>query len=244
MESLRAIWRCWEQGEKLDFHGDHYNFTLMTPEFSPKPNGYRLPPLSVAAVGPDMLRMAGRIADGARLHGFCTRKYIEDVCMARIGAGLEAAGQKRENLALADAVTRESDHPWATKVQAAATRAGAEVSQHDGRELQEADGLIGRVNDGERAHRIAVGTGEFMAGIGVAINPQFVETKLLDIPDALAMFVAIDGHVAGTIWMTEPIRQTLQGAIRSVRAGGHTTRLSFFAVSKRSSRQVRFRGCF
>jgi probable F420-dependent oxidoreductase len=98
MESLRAIWRCWEQGEKLDFHGDHYNFTLMTPEFSPKPNGYRLPPLSVAAVGPDMLRMAGRIADGARLHGFCTRKYIEDVCMARIGAGLEAAGQKRENL--------------------------------------------------------------------------------------------------------------------------------------------------
>ena len=34
MESMRAIWRCWENGEKLDFHGEHYNFTLMTPEFS------------------------------------------------------------------------------------------------------------------------------------------------------------------------------------------------------------------
>ena len=97
MEALRAIWRCWEHGEKLDFKGDHYSFTLMTPEFSPKKNGYRLPPLSVAAVGPDMLRMAGRIADGARLHGFCTRKYIEETCMARIGSGLETSGQKREN---------------------------------------------------------------------------------------------------------------------------------------------------
>jgi probable F420-dependent oxidoreductase len=98
MQALRAIWRCWEHGEKLDFRGDHYSFTLMTPEFSPKRNGHPIVPLSVAAVGPDMLRMAGRVADGARLHGFCTRKYIEDTCMARIGAGLEASGQKRENL--------------------------------------------------------------------------------------------------------------------------------------------------
>jgi probable F420-dependent oxidoreductase len=98
IESLRAIWRCWDAGEKLNFTGEHYNFTLMTPEFSPKASGYPLVPVSVAAVGPDMLRMAGRVADGARLHGFCTRKYIEDTCMQRIASGLEAAGRKREHL--------------------------------------------------------------------------------------------------------------------------------------------------
>jgi len=98
MQALRAIWNCWDHGEKLNFQGEHYKFTLMTPEFSPKASHHTPIPLSVAAVGPDMLRMAGRIADGARLHGFCTRKYIEDVCMARINGGLEAAGHARENL--------------------------------------------------------------------------------------------------------------------------------------------------
>ena len=32
---LRAIWRCWQTGEKPDFEGEHYRFTLMTPNFAP-----------------------------------------------------------------------------------------------------------------------------------------------------------------------------------------------------------------
>ena len=35
VKSLRAIWRHWELGEKLDFQGEHYTFTLMTPNFVP-----------------------------------------------------------------------------------------------------------------------------------------------------------------------------------------------------------------
>ena len=88
VQSIRAIWRCWEHGEPLNFEGDHYTFTLMTPEFSPPKNGFAAPPISLAAVGPDMLRMAGRIADGVRLHGFCTRKYIENVCMPKVEEGM------------------------------------------------------------------------------------------------------------------------------------------------------------
>ena len=34
-KSLRAIFRCWEFGEKLNYQGKYYNFSLMTPEFSP-----------------------------------------------------------------------------------------------------------------------------------------------------------------------------------------------------------------
>ena len=45
VESLRAIWRCWEKGEPLAYEGEHYRFTLMTPEFSPPPTG--LPPIPV-----------------------------------------------------------------------------------------------------------------------------------------------------------------------------------------------------
>src|SRR5262245_52709032 len=43
VESLRAIWRCWERGEPLRYEGRHYRFTLMTPEFAPAPSG--LPPV-------------------------------------------------------------------------------------------------------------------------------------------------------------------------------------------------------
>jgi alkanesulfonate monooxygenase SsuD/methylene tetrahydromethanopterin reductase-like flavin-dependent oxidoreductase (luciferase family) len=45
-----------------------------------------------------MLRMGGRVADGVRLHSFCTRRYIEDVCMARIGEGLARSGRKRADI--------------------------------------------------------------------------------------------------------------------------------------------------
>ena len=73
IESLRAIWRCWELGEPLAYEGEHYRFTLMTPEFSPPASGLPPVPVTIAAVGTDMLRLAGRVCDGVRLHGFCTR---------------------------------------------------------------------------------------------------------------------------------------------------------------------------
>jgi probable F420-dependent oxidoreductase len=95
VQALRAIWRCWETGEKLDFRGEHYNFTLMTPEFSPKPTGLPMVKVTVAAVGPDMLRMTGRICDGVRLHGFCTRKYMQDQVLPRVGEGLAKSGRGR-----------------------------------------------------------------------------------------------------------------------------------------------------
>ncbi|MBM3489055.1 MAG: TIGR03617 family F420-dependent LLM class oxidoreductase [Alphaproteobacteria bacterium] len=97
VEALRAIWRCWETGGRLDYQGEHYRFTLMTPEFAPKPSGLPMVPITIAAVGPDMLRLAGRLCDGARLHGFCTRRYVEQVCLPRIEEGLAASGRARAN---------------------------------------------------------------------------------------------------------------------------------------------------
>ncbi len=95
VEALRAIWQSWEQGVPLQYEGEHYRFTLMTPEFSPRPTGWPPVPVCVAAVGPDMLRMAGRVCDGVRLHGFCTRRYLEEVCASRIEEGLARGGRER-----------------------------------------------------------------------------------------------------------------------------------------------------
>ena len=91
--ALRAIFRTWETGEKLDHRGKYYNFTLMTPEFTPEKLGLPAPPVALAAVGPLMLKTAARQADSARLHGFATRAYLEQVVRPLLDAELAAAGK-------------------------------------------------------------------------------------------------------------------------------------------------------
>ena len=39
--AMRAIWASWNDGEKLDFRGDFYQHTLMTPFFAPRPEPVR-----------------------------------------------------------------------------------------------------------------------------------------------------------------------------------------------------------
>ena len=97
IEAVRAIHRCWESGEKLNYQGKYYNFSLMTPEFAPPPQGLPLPPVAMAAVGPLMLKTAARVADGVRLHGFATRAYLEQVVRPLLAAELEAAGRSFES---------------------------------------------------------------------------------------------------------------------------------------------------
>ena len=97
VRALRAIWRCWETGEKLDFHSEHYALTLMTPDFSPQPTGLPMVPVTLAAVGEAMLRVAGQVADGVRLHPLCSRRYLEEVCLPQIDIGRQRGGCARES---------------------------------------------------------------------------------------------------------------------------------------------------
>ena len=68
VRALRAVWRCWETRGKLDFDSPNYKLSLMTPDFSPEPTGLPMVPVTIAAVGEAMLRVAGQVADGVRLH--------------------------------------------------------------------------------------------------------------------------------------------------------------------------------
>ena len=96
--AVRAIWRCWEKAEPLDYRSEHYTLTLMTPNFSPRPTGLPRVPVSMAAVGPAMLRVAGEVCDGVRLHPFCTRRYLQEVCVPHVEQGLARAGRSRKEI--------------------------------------------------------------------------------------------------------------------------------------------------
>ena len=96
-QALRAIWNNWKTGEPLNFEGKHYRFTLMTPNFTPEPMDSPPPPITVAAVGPAMMKVAGQEYGGARLHPFCSRKYLENIIVPRLEAAMKSVGRKREN---------------------------------------------------------------------------------------------------------------------------------------------------
>jgi probable F420-dependent oxidoreductase len=97
IQALRAIWRCWKTGERLGYEGQHYRFTLMTPNFAPEPIDAPPPAVTIAAVGPAMLKVAAEECDGVKLHGFCTRKYLEQAVMPRLAEGLAKTGRRRDN---------------------------------------------------------------------------------------------------------------------------------------------------
>jgi probable F420-dependent oxidoreductase len=69
----------------------------MTPDFSPEPTGLPMPPVTIAAVGEAMLRVAGEVCDGVRLHPLCSRRYLEEVCLPRIAEGMRRSGRRREH---------------------------------------------------------------------------------------------------------------------------------------------------
>ena len=97
VQSLRAIWSCWQTGERLDYQGKHYQFSLMTPNFTPPPLSCRMPAIQIAAVGPAMMKVAGEECDGVQLHGFCTRKYLDSVVVPRLEKALTESGRSRSD---------------------------------------------------------------------------------------------------------------------------------------------------
>ena len=94
LAALRAIWSCWQTGEKLDFRGEFYQHTLMTPMFCPEPNPFGPPKVLVAAVGPKMTEVAAE-SDGLLVHGFTTARYLRDVTMPTIETVLLRTGRTR-----------------------------------------------------------------------------------------------------------------------------------------------------
>jgi probable F420-dependent oxidoreductase len=92
VSALRAIWACWQDGTKLDFRGEFYTHTLMTPFFSPPAHEWGPPPVYLAGVGKLMTEVAGEVCDGFFFHGFTTPSYLREVTVPALARGRAAGG--------------------------------------------------------------------------------------------------------------------------------------------------------
>jgi probable F420-dependent oxidoreductase len=93
VSALHAIWHAWDTGEPLAFEGEFYTHTLMAPMMSPTRNTYGPPKVYLAAVGPQMLRVTGEVADGLFPHAFMTERYLREVIVPTLREGQRAAGR-------------------------------------------------------------------------------------------------------------------------------------------------------
>jgi len=96
--ALRAIWASWNDGRPLDFHGEFYTHTLMTPLFTPRAHEFGVPRVFLAAVGPGMTEVAGEVADGVITHGFSSARYVREVTLPALERGLAKSGRTRDDI--------------------------------------------------------------------------------------------------------------------------------------------------
>lgn len=97
IQALHAIWACWEHGEPLQFKGEFYQHTLMTPMFVPSKTEFGAPGINLAAVGPLMTEVAAQEANGMIAHGFTTPKYLKEVTQPAVARGLAQSNRKRQD---------------------------------------------------------------------------------------------------------------------------------------------------
>ena len=93
VEALRAIFATWQSGERLDFRGEFYRHTLMTPTFNPGPNPFGPPPIYVGALGPRLTRATAEVADGLLVMPFGSTTFLREATMPAVREGLAAAGR-------------------------------------------------------------------------------------------------------------------------------------------------------
>lgn len=100
IQAMRAIWANWYDGEQLNFRGEFYNHTLMTPMFTPSVSEYGPPRVFLAAVGPMMTEVAADLCEGMLVHPLTSVNYLRNHTLPIIEKGLAARGLMRSDFEL------------------------------------------------------------------------------------------------------------------------------------------------
>ena len=98
--AIRAFWNAWQTGGSLDYRGEYYKLTLMSPFFNPGRIENPEIPIYIAGVNTGLAKLAGECADGFLAHPFHTQRYLHEVIVPALEQGLEKAGRPRSALKL------------------------------------------------------------------------------------------------------------------------------------------------
>jgi probable F420-dependent oxidoreductase len=103
VEGMRAIWQAWRSGERLNYRGEHYQFTLMTPFFTPPRHDYAIP-IYIAGINTGLCKLAGWLCEGFHVHPLNSVKYLQEVIRPAISEGAEGNGRSIADVSLSGSV--------------------------------------------------------------------------------------------------------------------------------------------
>jgi probable F420-dependent oxidoreductase len=109
IQAIRAFWKAWQTGERLNFRGKYFKHTLMSPFFNPGPIPHPEVSIYIAGVNKGLCRLAGELADGFHVHPYHSRGYLQEVVLPSIEQGLTTANRVREEIALSVTALAASD---------------------------------------------------------------------------------------------------------------------------------------
>jgi len=127
-----------------------------------------------------------------------------------------AATDEATVLALAAALERGSEHPLAEAIVQGAQERGA--PRHDTTDFEAitGKGVTGRVS----GRQVALGNPALMQALGVETSAADEAADAMRADGKTAMYVAVDGTLAGLVAVADPIKETTAGAIRDLHALG------------------------
>jgi probable F420-dependent oxidoreductase len=104
IQVIRALWDTWQTGVPLNFRGEYYKITLMSPFFNPGPIDHPEIPIYIAGVNPGLARLAGEMCDGFHVHPFHTPSYLQEVILPAILQGAAKSERTRDDINMATSV--------------------------------------------------------------------------------------------------------------------------------------------
>jgi probable F420-dependent oxidoreductase len=102
--AMRAIWECWQNNTPLNYKGEFYSHTLMTPFFQPAPIEHPHIPVYIAGVNTYLCQLAGELCQGFHVHPFHTLEYLRDVIVPNVEQGAAKANRTRADVNLTCAI--------------------------------------------------------------------------------------------------------------------------------------------
>ena len=109
IQVIRAFWDCWQNGTKLNFRGEYYKITLMSPFFQPPPllptsvpigRAESLIPIYIAGVNTGLAKLAGELCEGFHAHPFHSVRYLREVILPGIEEGAAKERRKRKDVSV------------------------------------------------------------------------------------------------------------------------------------------------
>jgi len=87
IEVIRAFWDCWQNGTKLNYRGEYYKITLMSPFFNAGAIQHPDIPIYIAGVNTGLAKLAGEMCEGFHAHPFHSIRYMKEVMLPAIEEG-------------------------------------------------------------------------------------------------------------------------------------------------------------